>query len=243
MGDLADRMRRHIVGRFYGEVMPEGLRRLFSPTPAYQAALVYEHWCFLQGFPRWVGSIIAGTDKLDVIEYEVDNLYGELIHDPGAKGGHYAIVLSAGVEAGLSSNELTEARPGPKMALALKDWYDIARTRSWIETMAAVHGTEMLADQNLKKVPGYSLPHIMGDEPFLRPSTYSPSGKRFLGTTRADTQHAGRAAELVEKYAPTSEERDNIFKTFVRSMDNMELYFEAIRERYEEFRVRFHESA
>ncbi len=244
MGDgtllpLPDRMRQYIVDRFYGPRPPEGLARLFSPDRAYQAALVFEHWQFLTGFPRWVGSIIAGTPHLDVISYEVDNLYGELIHDPSVHGGHYGLVLDAGEDAGLSREEIQRGPPGPKMARALEDWYSIARDRPWVETMAAVHATEMLADQRLRDRPGYHLPHLMGDEAFLQGSPYAPQVRKFLATTRADTEHAGRAAELVARYAAEASSEEAVWRTFVRSMDNMALYFEAIAERRRAFLERF----
>lgn len=230
--DLPDRMRQHIVDRFYGERPPPGLARLYRPDRTYQAALLFEHWQFLQGFPRWVGAIIAGTESLEVIEYEVDNLYGELIHDANAERGHYALVLEAGVEAGLSAEAIRAGPPGPLLARAIADWYAIARERPWVETMAAVHGTEMLADQHLKERPGFRPPHLMGDEAFLDGSGYTPKGRAFLATTRADTQHAGRAAELVDRYAADPGTRERVFATFVRSMGNMELYFAAVEERY-----------
>jgi pyrroloquinoline quinone (PQQ) biosynthesis protein C len=238
-GSLAHRMRERIVERFYGTDPPEGIRRLFHPDRAFQAALIFEHWQFLQGFPRWVGSIIAGTPHLDVIEYEVDNLYGELIHDPGVKSGHYALVLEAGVECGLSREEIQRGPPGPKMARAIADWYAIARERPWVETLAAVHGTEMLADQRLRELPGYRLPNLMGDEEFLAKAEYTPAGRRFLATTRADTAHAGRAMALVEKYAPDGPTREAVLRTFERSLDDMALYFEALVERARAFEERF----
>lgn len=236
---LADDMRQHVVDTFFGPEPPEGIRRLFAPDPAFQAALLFEHWQFLQGFPRWVGSIIAGTPHLDVVQYEVDNLYGELIHDATAEHGHYALVLDAGVEAGLSREEILRGPPGPKMARAIDDWYAIARERPWVEAMAAVHGTEMLADQRLKERPGYRYPYQMGDESFLRGSGYSPKGRQFLATTRADTEHAGRAAALVERYAVDAATRAAVMETFRRSMRDMGLYFEALVERADAWRGRF----
>ena len=239
MGELGMRMRRYIVERFYGDRMPEALQLVFRPTRAYQAAIVYEHWRFLQGFPRWVGSILAGTDRLDVIEYEVDNLFGELVHDPGLGQSHYDTVLAAGIEAGLSREEIESGPTGPKMERAIRDWYAIARERPWVETMAAVHGTEMLADARLKEIPGYRPPHLMGDEAFLKEAQYTPSGKLFLASTRLDTMHAGRAVELVEKYAPDPAAQEAVFRTFVRSMENMGLFLESVLDRYLVFEARF----
>lgn len=236
---LADDMRQHVVDTFFGATPPEGIRRLFAPDRAFQAALIYEHWQFLQGFPRWVGSIIAGTPHLDVIQYEVDNLYGELIHDANAERGHYALVLEAGTEVGLSREEILRGPPGPKMARAIEDWYAIARERPWVETMAAVHGTEMLADQRLKERPGYRYPYQMGDEEFLRGAAYSPKGRRFLATTRADTEHAGHAAALVEKYATDAPTRSAVMTTFRRSMKDMELYMQALVDRADQWKERF----
>jgi pyrroloquinoline quinone (PQQ) biosynthesis protein C len=236
---LPNAMRQIVVDRFYGPSPPEGMQLLFHPDRAVQAALVHEHWQFLRGFPRWVGAVIHGTPHLDVIEYEVENLYGELVHDPMAANGHYALVLEAGIEAGLSREEIVEGTPHPKLARALEDWYAIARDRPWVETMAAVHGTEMLADQKLKEMPGYSLPYQMGDAEFLDRSGLTEKGRRFLATTRADTEHAGRAADLVAKYATGPGEADAVLATFRRSMDNMGAYMEAVVDRVAEYRRRF----
>ena len=233
--DLPDAMRRIVVERFFGPSPPEGMRLVFHPDLAIQAAIVHEHWQFLRAFPRWVGAVMHGTPHLDVIEYQVENLYGEMVHDPMAANGHYALVLEAGVEAGLTREEILEGTPHPALARALDDWYAIARDRPWFETMAAVHGTEMLADQKLKEIPGYSLPYQMGDAAFLDRSGLTEKGRRFLATTRADTEHAGRAADLVAKYATGPGEPESVLATFRRSMDNMGLYMDALVARTAEY--------
>lgn len=237
--DLPNAMRQIVVERFFGPSPPEGMRLLFHPDRAVQAAIVHEHWQFLRGFPRWVGAVMHGTPHLDVIQYEVENLYGEMVHDPMAAHGHYALVLEAGVEAGLSREEILQGTPHPKLATALDDWYAIARDRPWVETMAAVHGTEMLADQRLKEIPGYSLPYQMGDAEFLDRSGLTEKGRRFLATTRADTEHAGRAADLVAKYATGPGEPEAVLATFRRSMDDLGLYMDALAARTREYRARF----
>lgn len=231
MGELGDAMRATVVERFYGDEPPEGVRLLYDPDAAFAKALVYEHWHFLQGFPRWCGHVIAGTPHLDVITYEVDNLHEELVHDAAVDGGHYDIIRDAAKEMGWTEADLDAGEPGPKMAKAIADWYDIARTRPWVETMAAVHGTEMFADQRLKQVPGFRMPNLVSDRSFLEKEGYGPKTRRWLSTTAADTEHSGLAVDLVETYAEEASTPEAVLRTFRRSMDDMALYFEAMVER------------
>ena len=120
------------------------------------------------------------------------------------------------------------------MQRAIDDWYAIVRDRPWVEAMAAVHGTEMLADQRLKQHPDFAMPSIVSDRSFIEQGAFGPATRRWLSTTAADTAHAGRAADLVAKYAATDSTPDAVLATFRRSMDDMRLYLEAIAERRRE---------
>jgi pyrroloquinoline-quinone synthase len=227
---LADDLRGMVVRAFYGADPPEGMRRVYSPDAAFIKAIVYEHWQFLQHFPRWCGAVMARAPHEDVWIYEVDNLHEELVHDEGAGSGHYQIMRDAAREVGWTEADLARG-PGPKMARAIRDWWDICATRPWPEAMAAIHGTEMLADQRLKKHPEFRQPAIVSDSGFSASRGYGPAVQRWLNTTAADTAHAGRAAALVEKYAATDATEEGVRRTFARSMDDMRLYFEAVVDR------------
>ena len=233
-GSLADALRTIVVHTFYSKSPPEGVRLLYAPDAAYVKALTIEHWQFLQAFPRWCGAIVAKCPHQDVWEYEIDNLHDELIHDEAVGGGHYAIVRQACLESGWADEEVDHGRAHPKMERAIDDWYAIVRERPWVEAAAAVHGTEMLADQRLKKHPDFAMPSIVSDRSFIEQGAFGPATRRWLSTTAADTAHAGRAADLVAKYAATDSTPEAVLRTFRRSMDDMTLYFEAIAERRRE---------
>ena len=231
---LADQLRTIVVHRFYSKNPPEALRRLYAPDAALVKALTIEHWRFLQAFPRWCGGIMMKSPHQDVWEYESDNLHDELIHDEAVGGGHYVIVRQACLESGWSAEEVDHGQAHQKMARAIDDWTAIVRDRPWVEAMAAVHGTEMLADQRLKKHPDFAMTSIVSDRSFIEQGAFGPSTRRWLSTTAADTAHAGRAADLVAKYAATDSTPEAVLETFRRSMDDMTLYFEAIAERRRE---------
>ncbi len=238
MGDasvsLQDQLRAIVVRAFYSKDPPEAMRILYAPDAAYVKAVTIEHWRFLQAFPRWCGAIVAKSPYQDVWEYEIDNLHEELVHDPAVGGGHYVIVRQACRESGWSDEAIDHGRAHPKMQRAIDDWYAIVRDRPWVEAMAAVHGTEMLADQRLKHHPDFAMPSIVSDRSFVDKGAFGPATRKWLSTTAADTAHAGRAADLVAKYASTDSTPDAVLETFRRSMRDMGLYMEAIAERRRE---------
>ena len=231
---LADQLRTIVVRAFYSKNPPEAMRLLYAPDAALVKALTIEHWRFLQAFPRWCGAIMAKSPVQEVWEYEIDNLHDELIHDEAVGGGHYAIVRQACRESGWSDETIDRGRAHPKMQRAIDDWYAIVRDRPWVEAMAAVHGTEMLADQRLKKHPDFAMDSIVSDRSFIEKGAFGPATRRWLSTTAADTAHAGRAADLVAKYAAADSTPEAVLQTFRRSMDDMKLYFEAIADRRRE---------
>jgi pyrroloquinoline quinone (PQQ) biosynthesis protein C len=233
---LADSLRAEVVRTFYGRNPPEGVRLMYAPDRPFLQAVTFEHWHFLKAFPRWCGGIMAACPHQDVWEYEVDNLHEELVHDPGVGGGHYELIRAAAHENGWSDRDLETKPPHPKMKRAIDDWYAIVREKPWVDAMAAVHGTEMLADRRLKEFPEFAMPTIVSEKRYLDQEALPPATRRWLSTTAADTEHAGRAANLVEKYAKSDSSEEAVLATFRRSMANMRLYFEAIVERRAEIR-------
>ncbi len=231
---LQDQLRTIVVHAFYSKNAPEAMRILYAPDAAYVKAVTIEHWRFLQAFPRWCGTIVSRSPYQDVWEYEIDNLHEELIHDDAVGGGHYAVVRQACRESGWSDDEIDRGKAHPKMARAIDDWWAIVRERPWVEAMAAVHGTEMLADQRLKQHPDFAMPSIVSDRSFVEKGAFGPATRTWLSTTAADTAHAGRAADLVAKYAATDSTPEAVLATFRRSMADMGLYMEAIAEKRRE---------
>ena len=231
---LQDQLRTIVVRAFYSKNAPETIRVLYAPDAAFVKAVTIEHWRFLQAFPRWCGAIVSRSPYQDVWEYEIDNLHDELVHDKAVGGGHYVIVREACRESGWTDEEIDRGHAHPKMQRAIDDWWSIVRDRPWVEAMAAVHGTEMLADQRLKSHPDFAMPSIVSDRSFIEQGAFGPATRLWISTTAADTAHAGRAADLVAKYAATDSTPDAVLATFRRSMDDMRLYFEAIAERRRE---------
>ena len=231
---LADELRTIVVHAINSKDPPEALRLLYAPDAALVRAITIEPRRFRQMFPRWCGGLLMKSPHQDVWEYEIDNLHDELIHDEAVGGGHYVIVRQACLESGWTAEEVDHGSAHPKMARALEDWTAIVRDRPWVEAMAAVHGTEMLADQRLKRHPDFAMPSIVSDRSFIEQGAFGPSTRRWLSTTAADTAHAGRAADLVAKYAATDSTPEAVLATFRRSMDDMRLYFEAIADRRRE---------
>ena len=134
-----------------------------------------------------------------------------------------------GESLGLERNKILSTEPLPATRRALSVWNEIAAKEPWLETMAAMHSLELIANRNLKN-EGASLGYF--DPSILKTDEISMAAKAFLREGyEADVAHSDEALEMIDKYAMDSGVRENIQSTFLRSVEAFDSYLMARLER------------
>lgn len=222
---LANWIRRRFVKRFYGKEPHPFIVAMQNPTRGVLLGYVLEHQHFLRNWVRVLSTIVARTEYDDVVRYELENMAVEFLGWNG-RPSHYELLIRMGESLGMKREEILSTPPLPQTAAAIKVWRNIAETRSWVQTMAAMHSLELIADRSLRNY-GASLPYF--SPKILESDEYPEAVKEFLREGyEADVYHAGEALELVEKYC------DNVEKLQVvvlRSFDAFAKYLLARLER------------
>ncbi len=225
-------IRRRFVEKFYGEKPHPFVSALQHPSKATLLGYVFEHQHFLRQWVRSCAFIVAKTDNEDVTAYELDNINTEY----GGFGGtpaHYELLLRMGESLGVSRKELLNTPPLPDTAFALRAWDQIARESHWVETMAAMHSLELIADRSVVQ-EGAKLTYF--DPSILKTDEVTEATKNFLREGyEADVGHSKEALDLVEKYAEEFSLVEDVQATFVRSMDLFNMYLLARLERGKQF--------
>ncbi|MCY0858822.1 MAG: iron-containing redox enzyme family protein [Sulfolobaceae archaeon] len=227
---LASWIRKRFIERFYGDKPHPFIIAMQNPTRGVLLGYVLEHQHFLKNWVQVLSSIVFRTDKDDVINYELENIAVEYI---GYKGmpSHYELLIRMGESLGLSREKILSTPPLPSTLSSIKKWKRIAETRDWIETMAAMHSLELVADRTLTKY-GAKM-HYFNPE-ILNSDKYPKEVKDFLREGyEADVGHAGEALRLVEKYG--KDKAEDIQVTVLESFDAFAKYLTARLERGLEF--------
>jgi pyrroloquinoline-quinone synthase len=231
---LQNWIRKRFVEKFYGETPHPFVVALQHPSRATLLGYVVEHQHFLKQWVRSCSYIVAKTDKTDVTMYELDNINTEF----GGFGGnpsHYELLLRMGESLGLERNKILETSPLPDTALAIKSWDQIARESHWVETMAAMHSLELIADRTLVQ-DGAKMTYF--DPAILKTTTeeVTVGTKNFLREGyEADAVHSKEALDLVEKYSKDLGLIEDVQAVFLKSMDLFHMYLMARLERGEQF--------
>jgi pyrroloquinoline-quinone synthase len=225
-------IRKRFVEKFYAEKPHPFVLALQHPTRATLLGYVIEHQHFLRQWVRSCSYVMAKTDKADVTFYELDNINTEFGGLDG-KPSHYELLLQMGESLGLERNKILDMPPLPDTAFALKSWDQIAREGHWVETMAAMHSLELIADRTVKE-DGAKMTYF--DPSILKSNEVTDGTKNFLREGyEADVGHSKEALDLVEKYASELDLVEDVQATFVKSMDLFHLYLLARLERSEQF--------
>lgn len=229
---LQNWIRKRFIEKFYGETPHPFVVALQHPSRATLLGYVVEHQHFLKQWVRSCSYIVAKTDKTDVTMYELDNINTEF----GGFGGspsHYELLLRMGEGLGLERSKILETPPLPDTAFAIKSWDQIARESHWVETMAAMHSLELIADRTLVQ-DGAKMTYF--DPAILKTTEVTEGAKNFLREGyEADAIHSREALDLVEKYASDLGLIEDVQAVFLKSMDLFHTYLLARLERGEQF--------
>jgi pyrroloquinoline-quinone synthase len=194
---------------------------------------VVEHQHFLRQWTRSCEYIIAKTDKVDVTLYELDNINTEFGGYGPEKPSHYELLLRMGESLGLPRKDILTVPPLPDTVKSMRLWNEIAEKEGWVETMAAMHGLELIADRNLKNdgaSMSYFGPSILGRREITEAT------KNFLREGyEADVEHSEEALDLVAKYSTEPVVAENVQATFLRSIHAFDNYLMARLERSKQY--------
>ncbi|BDB99384.1 TenA family transcriptional regulator [Saccharolobus caldissimus] len=218
---LAMWIRRKFIDKFYGNNPHPFIVAMQNPTRGVLLGYVIEHQHFLKNWVRILSSIIFKSDRDEVIKYELENIAVEFIGYNG-RPSHYELLLRMGESLGMKREEILATPPLPGTQSAIKTWRKIAESKSWVETMAAMHSLELVADRSLIKY-GAKLSYF---NPLILDSDKFPQAvKDFLREGyEADIYHAGEALEMVEKYAEEFGIKESVQVTVLKSFDAFSKY-------------------
>ena len=221
------------IERFYGENPHPFVLALQHPSKATLFGYVIEHQHFLRQWTRSCAYIVAKTDKVDVTLYELDNINTEFGGLGPDKPSHYELLLRMGESLGVPRARILETPPLPDTRWAIKTWDTIAEKEHWLETMAAMHPLELIANKNLKS-EGASIGYF--DPSILQSNEVSEQTKAFLREGyEADVEHSEDALNLIEKYSKELGIAENVQATFLRSIDAFDRYLMARLERAKDY--------
>ncbi len=195
------------IEKFYGSSPHPFVLALQHPSRATLLGYVVEHQHFLRQWVRSCSYIMARTDEMDVVLYELDNINTEYGGVGTGQPSHYELLLRMGESLGLDDH--------------------------WVEGMAAMHGLELIANRKLKG-EGASIGYF--DPVILKNQEISKEAKEFLREGyEADVGHSEQALGLVEKYSRLYGNMDDVQATFLRSIDYFDRYLMARLERSRQF--------
>jgi pyrroloquinoline-quinone synthase len=231
--DIKRWIKKRFIERFYGERPHPFVIALQHPSRATLFGYVVEHQHFLRQWTRSCAYIMAKTDKVDVTLYELDNVNTEFGGYGSERPSHYELLLRMGESLGVSREKILAALPLPDTALAIKTWNEIAQNEHWLETMAAMHSLELIADRNLKN-EGAAMSYF--DPAILSSNEVTEATKNFLREGyEADVEHSEEALDLVAKYSSQLEMTENIQATFLKSINAFDNYLMARLERAKQY--------
>jgi pyrroloquinoline-quinone synthase len=226
-------MKKRFIERFYGDKPHPFVLALQHPTNSTLLGYVVEHQHFLRQWVRSCAYVVAKTDKVDVTLYELDNISTEFGGLGPGQPSHYELLLRMGESLGLPREQVLGMQALPDTSWAIKTWNEVAERDHWLETMAAMHPLELIANRNLKRdgaTIGYFDPSILtGDE-------VTEATKSFLREGyQADVEHSEEAMELIEKYSTELGLCEDVQATFLKSIDAFDRYLMARLERGKQF--------
>ncbi|WP_338604447.1 C2H2 type zinc finger domain-containing protein [Sulfolobus tengchongensis] len=221
-------IRKRFISKFYGDNPHPFIVAMQKPTRGVLLGYVIEHQHFLKNWVKVLASIVTKTDKDDVLHYELENIAVEFIGYNG-RPSHYELLLRMGEALGMPREKILSTPPLPATQSAIKTWRKIAETKTWLETMAAMHSLELVADRSLVKY-GARLPYF--NPLILTSNEYPQAVKDFLREGyEADVSHAGEALEMVERYAEELGLKEQVQVVVLKSFDAFSKYLLARLER------------
>lgn len=234
-GDLGLRrwIKLRFIERFFGARPHPFVLALQHPSNAVLRGYVLEHQHFLRQWVRSLSFVVAKTDSVEATKEELGNMVTEFYGYEGEKPSHYELLIRMGESLGLKRDEILGSEPLPATAEAIKTWQDIASSRHWVETMAAMHSLELIANKDVKK-DGAALTYF--DPSILKGGEITPETRAFLWEGyEADVEHSEVPLEMVERFAGKKGIAEQVQVTFLRSMEAFDSYLMARLERGMQF--------
>lgn len=217
------------ITRFFGEKPHPFVLALQRPSKAVLVGYVLEHQHFLVQWVRSLSWVLAKTDNPEATREELDNIITEFYGYGTDKPSHYELLLRMGESLGLSRAEILGTPPLPATAAAIATWQSIGRGRHWVETMAAMHSLELIANRDVKK-DGATLTYF--DLSILKSGQVTEQTKAFLWEGyEADVEHSEIPLEMVERFANELGIVEEVQVTFLKSMEAFDSYLTARLER------------
>ena len=226
-------IKQRFIEKFYGPKPHPFVLALQHPSKATLLGYVIEHQHFLRQWVRSCSYIVAKTDRADVTLYELDNINTEFGGYGADRPSHYEFLLQMGESLGLDRQTVLKTKPLPVTREAIQLWNRTAEKEHWVETMAAMHGLELIANRELKQ-EGASMHYF--DPSILKSDDYTEATKNFLREGyEADVGHSEEALDMVAKYSDELKRSENVQATFLRSIDAFDRYLMARLERAKQF--------
>jgi len=222
-------IKHRFIERFFGDRPHPFVLSLQHPSRAVLLGYVLEHQHFLRQWVRSLSWVLAKTDSVEATKEELDNITTEFYGFGDAKPSHYELLLRMGESLGLNREEILSTRPLQATAEAINTWQVIGEKRHWVETMAAMHSLELIANRDVKK-DGARLTYF--DPSILKSGEMTEQTKAFLWEGyEADVEHSEVPLEMVERFANNFGIVDQVQFTFLRSMEAFDSYLMARLER------------
>jgi pyrroloquinoline-quinone synthase len=222
-------IKARFIERFFGERPHPFVLALQHPSRGVLVGYVLEHQHFLKQWVRSLSWVLAKTDRPEATKEELDNIITEFYGYGDSRPSHYELLIRMGESLGLSRSDILATPPLPATAEALATWQDIGRERHWVETMAAMHSLELIANRDVKR-DGAALTYF--DPSILTSSEITPQARAFLMEGyEADVEHSEVPLEMVERFAKELGMVEMVQVTFLRSMEAFDSYLMARLER------------
>ena len=226
-------IKRRFIGRFFGDRPHPFVLALQHPSRAVLLGYVLEHQHFLRQWVRSLSWVLAKTDSPEATKEELDNITTEFYGFGDDRPSHYELLLRMGESLGMKRDEILSTKPLPATAQTIDTWQEIGEKRHWVETMAAMHSLELIANRDVKK-DGARLTYF--DPSILKGGEVTEQTKAFLWEGyEADVGHSEVPLEMVERYASSFGIVDRVQFTFLRSMEAFDSYLMARLERGMQF--------
>ena len=226
-------IKTRFIHRFFGERPHPFVLSLQHPSRAVLLGYVLEHQHFLKQWVRSLSWVLAKTESPEATKEELDNITTEFYGFGDARPSHYELLLRMGESLGLKREEILSTEPLPATAQAINVWQEIGEKRHWVETMAAMHSLELIANRDVKK-DGAKLTYF--DPLILKSGEVTEQTKAFLWEGyEADVEHSEVPLEMVETFASSYGIVDKVQFTFLRSMEAFDSYLMARLERGMQF--------
>lgn len=232
-GPLSSWIKRRFIEKFYGQPPHAFAVALQHPSRATLLGYVIEHQPFLRQWVRSCAYIMARTDEPEVARYELDNLNTEFGGFGTPAPSHYELLLRMGESLGVDRKTILDTPPLTSTAVAIKEWNRIATEEPWVEAMAAMHSLELIAHRDLVK-EGATIRYF--DPAILSGTKVTPATQAFLREGyEADVGHSDEALALVDRFATSAGQVEDVQATFLRSADLFDDYLIARLERGAQF--------